>query len=117
MSCLICLEHLNEGQFITTNYCSCLQHVHQKCFEDWIDYNNIVKCIICKKTERILNIQYIQYILNILFDFIFCKLYILYILSYSNIPILLILYITLITFFKVIYKIKRKLFKSYKIHN
>lgn len=125
LTCLICLENCN--QFITTNYCSCLQHLHQKCFEDWINHNNIVKCIICKKTELENQIKIFKFLnsLNLLFDFIFSKLYFLYITSNCNLLILLfILDIILIctlsslkNIIKFVYKFKTKFYKNYIIHN
>jgi hypothetical protein len=120
--CLICLQDINNKQYITTNYCSCVQNVHQNCFEDWIYHNNDkVKCIICKKTEviNIICITNIHNILKFLFDFILSNLmyteHLIFVFIFFTLKIYI--YNFLFILLKIIYKIKKRLTKRYIIHN
>ena len=62
--CIICMEDISEN-LLDNEYCDCNFKYHEKCYEKWLAYNNIItinmernndyvdyRCILCK--ERIL---------------------------------------------------------------
>ena len=45
--CMFCLN--NCSTYIKLEYCSCKTVTHEECFENYLDNNIIIKCIICRE--------------------------------------------------------------------
>lgn len=78
-TCYICLEEINENDFIP--YCNCKgsHKYHKECLEEYLSYNKQkLTCCICKYEFKYKNIKnndlillYIKEIINDILDFIF----------------------------------------------
>lgn len=53
MSCLICLSDSDE--YIILDSCSCKMDVHEKCYKEFVDSINSIKCMICKTFYKVEN--------------------------------------------------------------